>query len=708
MYQELRRVIPQLKKMLVLLPWLAAFFPHAAAQGGIQQIQHVVFIIKENRTFDTYFGTFPGANGATTGMTSSGDVIPLGRTPDGVRDLCHSWACTHASIDGGAMDQFDLIPSANTYGDHINYTQMAQSDIPNYFSYATSFALADNMFSSLEGPSFPNHLYTIAATSGGALENPLGLTSWGCDAPAGTTTWVIDSQGIISMQAPCFDFTTLGDSLSAAGISWKYYAPNQGDPGYVWSAYDAINHIRNSGAWTTNVVSVDQFITDAQKGNLPAVSWLVARGSKSEHPSASTCSGENWTVQQINAIMQGPQWNSTAIFLTWDDFGGFYDHVAPPVTDQFGLGPRVPLLIISPYAKAGYISHTQYEFSSILKFIEEDFGLAPLTQRDANANDTTDSFDFNQTPLSPLVLQTRTCPILSNSTLTFGGQPVGTGSQPSPITLLNTGTRTLTINKISTSGDFNYTSNCPTHLNSGAACFVNIIFYPHLPGVRTGTLTVKDSDHSSPQTTALSGIGSSLTLSPVSLTFPTQILNTSSPSKRLTVKNSGIRTLNCCNVSTRGDFTQTTTCKNTLAVGHSCTIDVKFSPTVSGMRFGNVTIRSSDPATPLVPIMTGTGTGVLISPPNLVFDPQQVGTTSPPQNVTVINKGASPLPIGSILASGDFAQTNTCSSPLGPNGNCIISVTFTPSQSGARTGTVAVTDTDLTSPQQIRLTGTGT
>jgi len=692
----------------LLLCIAIGIIPGAAAQSGIQQIKHVVFIIKENRTFDNYFGTFPGANGATSGMISSGDVISLGQTPDSVRDVCHAWACIHASVDGGAMDQFDLIPGANTFGDHINYSQLRQSDIPNYFSYAASFVLADNMFSSQEGPSFPNHLYTIAATGGGALDNPLGITSWGCDAPAGSVARVMDSQGIISTQAPCFDFTTLGDSLTAAGVSWKYYAPSQGQSGYVWSAYDAINHIRNSKTWTSNVLSVDQFITDAQNGNLPAVTWLIAGSSKSEHPSAGTCSGENWTVQQINAVMQGPQWNSTAIFLTWDDFGGFYDHVAPPITDQFGLGPRVPLLIISPYAKAGYISHTQYEFSSILKFIEEDFGLAPLTQRDANANDTTDSFDFNQSPLSPLVLQTRACPILSNSTLTFGGQPVGTGSQPNPITVLNTGSRTLTVNQISTSGDFNYTSNCPAQLGPGSACLVNIIFSPHAPGILTGTLTVKDSDPSSPQTTSLSGIGSSLALSPTSLTFPTQTLNTSSSSKRLTVKNSGSRPINCCTITSRGDFAQTNSCKSRLRGGESCTVDVTFLPTLSGPRFGNITIRSDDPASPLVPVMTGTGTGVLISPPNLVFDPQQVGSTSPPKNVTLTNKSGSPLPIGGIVTSGDFAQTNTCTSPLAPNASCTVSVTFTPSQSGTRTGTVSVSDTDMTSPQTIRLSGTGT
>jgi phospholipase C len=140
------------------------------------------------------------------------------------------------------------------------------------------------------------------------------------------------------------------------------------------------------------------------------VSWLLPPGEYSEHPPGSMCEGENWTASVLNAVMQGPDWNSTAVFVTWDDFGGFYDHVAPPQVDQFGLGPRVPLLIISPYAKAGYVSHTVYEHTSVLKFIETRYGLKALTSRDAAANNMLDSFNFAQAPQAPLLLQPRTCP----------------------------------------------------------------------------------------------------------------------------------------------------------------------------------------------------------------------------------------------------------------------------------------------------------
>ncbi len=377
---------------------------------GLEKIQHMVFMVKENRTFDTYFGTFPGADGATSGTLSNGQTIPLGHTPDRTaEDLCHSWTCALTAMDGGKMDRFDKLPGAIQNGVDIAYTQMTEADIPNYFAYAHNFTLADHMFSSLHGPSFPNHLYTVAAQSGGAIDLP-NASEWGCDAPNGTTVAILNPDGSMGQSFPCFDFQTLADRLDTTGISWRYYAPSPGQSGYIWSAFDAIRHIRETNLWSQHVVSYTQFATDARNGQLPAVSWLVQPANVSDHPPASTCQSENWTVAQINAVMQGPDWPSTAIFLTWDDFGGFYDHVPPPKIDSFGLGPRVPLLIISPYARQGYISHTQYEFSSFLKFAEERFGLQPLTTRDTMANDMTDSFDFSQSPAPSLILNPRTCP----------------------------------------------------------------------------------------------------------------------------------------------------------------------------------------------------------------------------------------------------------------------------------------------------------
>ncbi len=383
--------------------------PPPPPPAGLNSIQHIVFIIKENRSFDQYFGTFPCADGASTGKTSTGATISLGPTPDRMaHDIGHGWTDAHVAIDNGKMDKFDLVSDGS---DLTGYTQMHEADIPNYFAYAKQFVLADRMFSSLMGPSFPNHLYTVAAQSGGALDNPIKNPSgrWGCDSDDTATVPVKDAAGNITAQFPCFDFETIVDSLQTSGVSWKYYAPGYGQSGYNWSTLDAVKHIRNGSLWSTNVVAETQFVTDAQAGTLPSVSWIVS-GPTSEHPPDSTCLGENWTVQQINAKMQGPAWGSTAIFLTWDDFGGFYDHVPPPGVDQFGLGPRVPLLIISPYAKRGLVSNTQYEFASFLALLETRFKLAPLTNRDQAANNMTDSFDFNQTPQAPFPLTTRACP----------------------------------------------------------------------------------------------------------------------------------------------------------------------------------------------------------------------------------------------------------------------------------------------------------
>jgi phospholipase C len=490
------------------------------AMRGIDRIQHVVFIVKENRTFDNYFGAYPGAHGAASGIASNGQKIPLTHEPDSLpRDVCHSWTCSLTSINNGQMNQFDLNLGGNTNGDYLAYTQMQQADIPNYYAYAANYVLADNMFSSLGGPSFPNHMYTVAAASAGAINNPVSqqrTKSWGCDSDPGTTVEVMDTNGNITNQFPCFDIPTLADLLQDAGISWKYYAPAQNTSGYNWSIFNAINHIRNTSLWTTNVPLDTQFTSDALSGNLPAMSWVVTQFTNSEHPPASACAGENWTVQQINAVMQGPDWSSTVIFVTWDDFGGFYDHVVPPESDVYGLGIRVPLLIISPYTLSGQISHTQYEFASILKFVEERFGLASLTGRDAAANDTLDAFDFTQTPRAPLILGTRTCPAAawpSTRTLGFSGTQVGKTATAKSFNLTNTSGVALHVSSVAVSGanagDFSESDNCVSSspLEASASCSVNVTFMPTGVGLRSAVVSLNDDGNNTPQTVNLRGRG---------------------------------------------------------------------------------------------------------------------------------------------------------------------------------------------------------
>ena len=373
----------------------------------VTPIQHVVFIIKENRSFDHVFGTFPGANGATQGMVSSGAIIPLRHAPDKEGTYSHLWSATRKAIDGGKMDRFDTSVACKSPG-YTCYDQYQEADIPNYFALARNYLLADNFFTSLTGPSFPNHQYIIAAQSGNAISNPSHPVkhSNGCDNPTSLVQVIDPATGKISKVPPCFEYATLGDLLDSAGISWRSYSPSYGQGGYEWMAFNAINHIRNGPDWAARIVNVSQFEADALSGNLPAVSWVIPRGPDSEHPTALMSVGENWTVSLVNAVMAGPQWNSTAIFITWDDHGGFYDHVPPPQNDYFGYGPRVPLLIVSPFVQAGTVYHGVASFESVLAFIEANWSLPSLTARDANANNLMDAFNFSaNTPAHRLELR---------------------------------------------------------------------------------------------------------------------------------------------------------------------------------------------------------------------------------------------------------------------------------------------------------------
>jgi phospholipase C len=374
-------------------------------------IEHVVFLIKENRTFDNLFGTFPGADGVTVGM-DDGERRPLLRGTEGSigsSDIPHCYPCSREAWNHGKMDGFNQDAASDRWA----YTQLRRPQLPNYWEWARSFVLADNFFSSAQGPSFPNHLYSIAAQSGGAHDNPRrgpgvrDSNTFGCDAPPEQTVEIVDTEGHVKSVRPCFDFQTEGDLLSDAGIPWSYYAAEPNQLGYIWSAYAAIQHIRETGAWHKHVLPVDGVVTDIRKDRLPAVTWITPRYEVSEHPQYNFCLGESWSTKVIDAIMKSPMWSSTAIFLTWDDYGGFYDHVPPPQVDGFGFGIRVPLLVISPYAKQGVVDHRPGEFSSVLRFIEDNWGLGRLTHRDRDADNLSYDFDFSQEPRPPEPLPPR-------------------------------------------------------------------------------------------------------------------------------------------------------------------------------------------------------------------------------------------------------------------------------------------------------------
>ena len=399
----------------LLVATLACVAVRADAElpAGATQIQHIIFILKENHTFDNYFGTFPGAAGVSSGKTHTGKVIPLGPAPNFfTQDIGHTFANALLAIDDGKMDKFDLIPGAFQGRRLINYTQFRQSQIPNYWALASRFAIADEFFSAVHGPSFPNHLYTIAAQSGGAIDNPEAGKVWGCGAGLlDPSVPAIGPNGQRFWEVPCFHIQTVADSMNNAGLSWRYYTGTYSEGGFEWCEFEAIYQIRYGPQWKTNILPDARFFTDVAAGNLANMTWITTDGEMSEHPDqGSSCAGENSTVAIVNAIMNSPLWSSTVIFVSWDDFGGFYDHVAPPQLDLLGLGPRVPLLIISPFAKSGYIEHQQLEFSSVVKFVEEIFGLPFLTARDTNSNDMFDAFDFVDAPLAPMPLTPERCP----------------------------------------------------------------------------------------------------------------------------------------------------------------------------------------------------------------------------------------------------------------------------------------------------------
>jgi len=697
------------------LPPAANTQPKASPPIGANKIQHVVFIIKENRSFDQYFGQFPGAEGATTATISNGQVVPLLPSPDlAPHDLDHSRHGFMNWIDGGKMDRLDVIHSTNINGEFLGFTQMGPDDIPNYWAYAQNGVLLDHMFSSMGTASFPHHLYTIDAQNIGTLDIPKVLfdgerRSWGCDSKPTEIVPVMSSDGVISNVFPCFDVETLADTLDAAGISWKYYAPSKGEHGYDLSTYDAINHIRNSNEWNTNVVPITQFVTDALNGQLPAVSWVVA-GIYSEHPPLAVCPGENWTVQQINAVMQGPleQWDSTAIFVVWDDWGGFYDHVPPPQVDQFGLGPRVPAFIVSPYPVASHISSSTYEFSSVLRFIEKTFGLPALTKRDANTNGMTGAFDFTQPPLDPYVLLPHSCPVAGAKEVHSGTVLVGS-SRSSHVTLTNYGDSPMQVQSIQATGPFTASQGCVKTIPPGGTCRLKVNFLPKSTGTQTGTVTITDSDPSSPQELSFVGIGTrvNLPLAYPGLAFG-KVAFGSQATKPVKLTNTGTTTLNISKIQPVGDFSETDDCGSSLDAGANCTITVTFTPQGGGPRYGSLSVWDDDPASPQTGIIAGVGTAVTLRPSKLKFGDVQVGNSSQPIKVTITNSSAAVLNFGTIGITGDYSQTNTCGTHIPAHKSCKVLVTFTPTQQGVRTGALTIRDSDETSPQTIPLTGTGT
>ncbi len=390
---------------------------------GLEKIQHFVFIMQENRSFDSYFGTYPGADGIPPGIALKDPrdgtmVSPYHDTNDINRGGPHGWDNAQGAINGGKMDGF-LVQSyrainANGTPNNPNAATgqnpkdvMGYHDfheIPNYWNYAELYVLQDRMFESVASYSLPAHLYMLAAQSGGYT-------------------------GYQQKQPTTYNFPEITELLTSGKIDWKYYvtsgklpdtedahvvgsqsAEEQNPDKYTfWNPLPAFPAVWNNPDQRSRLQGTSRFYKDASSGQLPQVSWIIPSGAVSEHPPGGVQEGMAYVTGLINTIMQGPDWDSTAIFVSWDDWGGFYDHVPPPHIDQYGLGIRVPGLVISPYAKQNYIDHNTYSFESWLKIVEERFNIQSMTARDTNAADMIAAFDFTQQPRSPIILQsTRT------------------------------------------------------------------------------------------------------------------------------------------------------------------------------------------------------------------------------------------------------------------------------------------------------------
>jgi phospholipase C len=369
--------------------------------SGSNKITHVIVLIQENRTFDNLFYGYPGADYAKSGMTHTGKVVPLkpGHLEE-YYDLGHTHANFDTEYDGGKNDGFDEVPTSPPSYKLAPYQYVVHSEVRPYFDIAHEFVLADHNFASQNGPSFPGHEYLIAGQAGGAYDDPTDLEPWGCDAPPSTTV-PIYVNGYYSNVFPCFDYETLGDELDASNISWRYYTT----PGTQYGVellpdpYDAIKRIRFGSDWSKDTVDQPlQIVQDIKKGNLASVSWVNSPALASDHPQLNDGHGPSWIAYVVDAVGKSQYYQNTAIFVTWDDWGGWYDHVAPQEYGVLGLGFRVPLLVVSAWSKHGYISSVPHEFGSILKFIEEVDNLPSLGQRDKYADDLSDCFDFYQKP----------------------------------------------------------------------------------------------------------------------------------------------------------------------------------------------------------------------------------------------------------------------------------------------------------------------
>jgi phospholipase C len=395
-------------------PELSSLTPgHVAASG---KIQHVVIVVQENRSFNNLFFAYPGAKTAAYGYDSYGKRIKL--KPIGLET---TWDIDHSSYSFfAACNGTGSIPGTNCRMNGFNneyvgcgrssnpcpikyppYAYVPHSETKPYFAMANQYVLADRMYAShFDASSFISHQYIIAGQAKSAVNYPFG--AWGCVGGSGDQIATVGPQRQVpyGYQRVCWDTTTLGDELDQAKLPWAYYAVSYSGYWTGWDGYQVIKHIYYGPDWSADMISPpSQFLTDVANGQLRTVTWITPTCANSDHAGCGASTGPSWVASIVNAVGQSKFWNSTAIVIFWDDYGGWYDSEPPAYVDYDGVGLRLPMLVVSAYAKKGYVSHVHYEHGSILKFIEDQFGLGRLSKSDSRANSIAqDCFNFNQPP----------------------------------------------------------------------------------------------------------------------------------------------------------------------------------------------------------------------------------------------------------------------------------------------------------------------
>jgi len=424
----------------------------AVSPRDASPIQHVVIIDQENHSFDNVLGLLctqvrqgklsrPGydasCDGVDRGTLADGTTVPLRKAKDVVPEVDHRVAAQQTAIDGGAMDGFSNINGCLAAKNYKCYTQFRKQQIPNVWNFATAFTISDRTFEQKDTPSWAGHLVLAAATTDGFQgDNPTFIKGphvphkgpgLGCDSNRQTEWWNGSAYQLVPSCIPDQEgrgpFTgqgtspvpyvpTIFDLMDEVGVTWKIYGAGGSQapttPGYLWTMCPSFYECLGSSQYQ-NLVPASDVIGAAQDGSLPSVSFVTPTADLSQHNDWSMLAGDDWIGQVLGAIENGPDWGSTAVFLTWDDCGCFYDHVNPLVYGS-DWGIRVPMIIVSPYAKQGYTDSTPAVFASMLAYVERTFGLGTLNPcgptlgctDDANAYDYAGAFDYSQTPLSPI------------------------------------------------------------------------------------------------------------------------------------------------------------------------------------------------------------------------------------------------------------------------------------------------------------------